>query len=291
MHQTLTTIKDLLATRGLAPKKSLGQNFLVDHNLVKKLADAADLKPGDVALEVGPGTGVLTEELLIRGVRVIACELDDGLAALLEERLVEAKRAGSFRLIKGDCLDGKRALHPTLREILLPLSSFKLVANLPYGCATPLMTNLLLDYPNCAGLYVTVQKEVADRLGAKPGTKEYGPLSIIATATASVKSIAKLPPECFWPRPEVTSAMCSAVRLGEALTPQTHALADFVQLLFEQRRKQIGGVLRDRFDVREPFAYPEGIDAKTRAENLSAAQLLELLLAVESGGGRTGAVS
>ena len=291
MHQTLTSIKDLLASRGLAPKKSLGQNFLVDHNLVKKLADAADLKPGDVVLEIGPGTGVLTDELLARGVRVIACELDDGLATLLDERFASARQSGHFRLIKGDCLDGKRALHPTLREILLPLAAFKLVANLPYGCATPLMTNLLLDYPNCSGLFVTVQKEVADRLGAKPGGKDYGPLSIIATAIASVKPIAKLPPECFWPRPDVTSSMCSATRLAMPLTPNVHALADFVQALFEQRRKQIGGVLRDRFDVREPFAYPDGIDAKSRAENLSAGQLLALLLAVESGGGRTGAVS
>ena len=291
MRQTLTSIKDLLSSRGLAPKKSLGQNFLVDHNLVKKLADAAELKPGDVVLEIGPGTGVLTDELLSRGVRVIACELDDGLAALLDERLADAKQSGHFRLIKGDCLDGKRALNPTLREILLPLSAFKLVANLPYGCATPLMTNLLLDYPNCSGLFVTVQKEVADRLGAKPGSKDYGPLSIIASATASVKPIAKLPPECFWPRPDVTSAMCSATRLASPLTPNVHALADFVQSLFEQRRKQIGGVLRDRFDVREPFAYPDGMDSKTRAENLSAPQLLALLLAVDAGGGRTGAVS
>lgn len=290
VRQTLSSIKDLLASRGLSPKKSLGQNFLVDHNLVRKLADAAGVAEGQVVLEIGPGTGVLTDELLGRGCRVIACELDDGLAAHLAERYREQAGTSAFRLVKGDCLDGKRALHATLREVLPPLASFKLVANLPYACATPLMTNLLLDYPNCSGLFVTVQKEVADRLSASAGSRDYGPLSVIAAAAAHATTIARLPPECFWPRPDVTSAMIGLTRLPAPLTPRLHALADFVQSLFEQRRKQLGGVLRERFGV-GPEILPEGIDPRQRAENLSPSQLLALLLAVESGEGRTSEVS
>ncbi len=315
MPQSLTTIKDLLASRGLAPKKSLGQNFLVDHNLIRKLVDASGIQSGELALEIGPGTGVLTDELLSRGVRVIACELDNGLYSLLQERLTLQIASGQLTLLHGDCLDGKRALNPELRRLLAEAPSlregiggredvpqplkprhleastpFRLIANLPYGAATPLITNLLLDYPNCSGQFVTVQKEVADRLAAVPGSGEYGPLSVIAAASAKVERLAKLPPECFWPRPDVTSAMISITRRPDPLTPRLHDLADFTQVLFEQRRKQLGGILRDRFSVRDPFAYPENIDPKTRAENLSPAQLLALLLAVESGKGRTGAV-
>ncbi|MBX3379416.1 MAG: 16S rRNA (adenine(1518)-N(6)/adenine(1519)-N(6))-dimethyltransferase [Phycisphaeraceae bacterium] len=335
MPQSLTSIKDLLAARGLAPKKSLGQNFLVDHNLIRKLVDFSGVQPGEFVLEIGPGTGVLTEELLSRGVRVVACELDNGLHSLLLDRLAPQIAGGQLTLIHGDCLDGKRALNPELRRLLseslsprevaeggrgivkervgtpepsLNVSpgfaspstsrhpgssapSFRLIANLPYGAATPLITNLLLDYPNCSGLFVTVQKEVADRLGAAPDTADYGPLSVIASATAHVERVAKLPPECFWPRPDVTSSMIAIRRRPDPLTPRSHDLADFIQALFEQRRKQLGGILREKFSVREPFAYPPGITPKSRAENLSPQQLLALMHAVEGGNGRTGAVS
>jgi len=318
--QSLTSIKDLLATRGLAPKKSLGQNFLVDHNLIRKLVDVSGIQEGEIALEIGPGTGVLTDELLVRNIRVIACELDNGLHTLLQDRLAPQIASGQLTLIHGDCLDGKRALNPELRNLLSTPSlrdenrktsaspsaprhldtstpshpsipSFRLIANLPYGAATPLITNLLLDYPNCHGLFVTVQKEVADRLGAAPDTADYGPLSVIASATAHVEKIAKLPPECFWPRPDVTSAMIGIRRRPDPLTPRAHDLADFIQSLFEQRRKQLGGILRDKFSVRDPFAYPQGVTPKSRAENLSPQQLLALMIAVESGKDRTSAVS
>lgn len=300
----MTSIKDLLASRGLAPKKSLGQNFLIDHNLIRKLVDVSGIGTGELALEIGPGTGVLTDELLSRGVRVIACELDDGLHALLQDRLAPQIASGQLTLIKGDCLDGKRALNSDLRRLLggsaQPAQDaaggapekppFRLIANLPYGAATPLITNLLLDYPGCEGLYVTVQKEVADRFGAAPDSPEYGPLSVIAFSTAHVERIARLPPECFWPRPDVTSAMIAIRRRPDQLTARVHEFADFVQAVFEQRRKQLGGVLREKFSVREPFAYPDGVTQKSRAENLSPQQLLALMHAVEGGTERTGAV-
>ncbi|MBS0186963.1 MAG: ribosomal RNA small subunit methyltransferase A [Planctomycetes bacterium] len=300
MPQSLTSIKELLTARGLAPRKSLGQNFLVDHNLIRKLVDDAATKPGDLILEIGPGTGVLTDELLERGCRVIACELDDGLYALLKERLAPRLASGQLTLIRGDCLNGKRALHPDLHELLSKPPSaasgsapplFRLIANLPYGAATPLMTNLLIDYPNCLSLHVTVQREVADRLAATPGADEYGPLSVIAASCAVAHKVAKLPPECFWPRPDVTSAMISLIRRPAPLTPRLHAFADFVQAVFERRRKQLGGILREKFGIQEPFGYPEGITYQTRAENLSAPQLLALMSAVETGNGRTSAVS
>ncbi len=282
--QTLADIRAILAQHGLSPRKALGQNFLLDHNLIRKLVDASGVGAGDVVLEVGPGTGTLTEELLSRGCRVIACELDHGLARMLRERLA-SPTSGRFTLIEGDCLEGKHALNEELTRTLREMTGesagesvgaggggrgFRLVANLPYGAASPLMTTLLASWASCRSMHVTIQREVADRLLAKPGTDEYGTLGIIAQAAAEVSLVATLPPECFWPRPDVTSAMVSIVRRATPLTDDLPRLAACCQKVFGQRRKQIGSVLG------RGFAFPAGIGASQRAEQLSVEQLIEL---------------
>lgn len=274
--QKLSEIRALLEARGLAPRKQFGQNFLLDHNLIKKLVDAAALSPGDIVLEVGPGTGTLTEELLARGVSLIAAEVDRGLCELLRERF--ASFADKFTLVEGDALHGKRALS---EPILAALDqgrgggetprSFKLVSNLPYAAGTPIMSILLADHPACVGQYVTIQREVAERMMASPGGKDYGPLAVLTQAVAKVQIIAHLPPECFWPRPDVHSAMISIERRPDPLTPQPRRLFDFAQTLFEKRRKQLGAILgRTR-------AWPKGISPEMRAEQLSPAQFVDLI--------------
>lgn len=286
--QTLAQIREMLESRGLSPRKSLGQNFLIDHNLIAKLIDAAKehagLGPGSVVLEIGPGTGVLTEALLERGARVVACELDRGLAALLRETLGARFGADRFTLVEGDCLESKHALNPLVIEAVKTYAgegAFTLIANLPYGAATPAMMTLLADHPQCNGVFVTIQQEVADRMLAKAHSKDYGPLSVLVAVTCRAWQVAKLPPECFWPRPGVHSAMVAAVRV-DGLVPVEEArrLVDFAQGLFEQRRKQIGSVLarqdRARQGTRE-IDWPEGITAMNRAEELSPAQLVELM--------------
>ena len=279
--QTLTQIKELLETRGLSPRKSLGQNFLIDHNLIRRLVDAAEVGAGSVVLEIGPGTGTMTEELLDRGCRVIACELDRGLAAMLRERFAApSPHADRFTLIEGDCLAGKHALNP---EILAAIGEgeFTLVSNLPYGAATPVMSILLADHPRCRGLFVTIQREVADRLAAKPGTKEYGTLSVLAQTVAELLPVAKLPPECFWPRPEVASSMLAMRRRPAPLAPDPRALAAFCQRLFEHRRKQIGSILgRGEGAV----AWPSGVAPEHRAEQLRVDQLIALHAAAGGNG-------
>ncbi len=265
--QTLSDIKAILEKRGLSPRKAFGQNFLLDHNLIRKLVDSAALQPGDTVLEVGPGTGALTEELLARGCRVVAAEIDRGLAAHLREHF--APFADRFTLVEGDCLADKRTLAPAILDALGP-GPFRLVSNLPYGAATPVMSVLLINHPACVGQFVTIQREVADRLLAKPGSKDYGTLSVIAQVAAEVRLIATLPPECFWPRPDVTSAMVSLTRRPEPLAPDVRALAAFVQGLFEKRRKQLGAILgRER-------AWPAGIQPTDRAEALTVDQLIAL---------------
>lgn len=298
--QTLTDMRAMLAARGLTPKHRLGQNFLHDQNLIRKLVDAACVTASDVVLEVGPGTGALTEALLERGATVVVVELDPDMAALIRERLA-VHLGGPLTLIEGDCLDGKHALNPAISAALAG-RPFTLVANLPYNAATPLIMNLLVDHPECRGLYVTIQKEVAERLAAKPGTRQYGPLSIMAQTMADVEVIATLPPSCFWPAPDVTSAMVGVRRKRSAISHQPSAasgqrsevsgqrsefsgareaiplmpdearsLSKFVTGLFTRRRKQLGTILgRDRAD------WPSGVTPDLRPEALTPEQMVAL---------------
>lgn len=267
--QTLSEIKAALELRGLRPNRALGQNFLCDHNLIQRLISASGVGQGDLVLEVGPGTGTLTESLLDRGCTVIACELDRGLADLLADTLrvhIESKRV---TLVRGDCLATKHALNPEITGAVAG-RPFTLVANLPYGAASPLIVLLASDRA-CRGQYVTIQKEVAQRLRAIPSTRDYSELSVVVQAMCTVERIATLPPECFWPRPKVTSEMVAIIPRPEPLTDDPRALAAFCHTLFTQRRKQIGSILgRDA-------VLPEGVAPTARPENLTPGQFAEMV--------------
>ena len=266
--QSLTDIQNLLAERGLRPRHRFGQNFLHDQNLMRKLIVAAHVSPGDFVLEVGPGTGSLTEALLDTGAEVIACELDRDLAALLRERLGDR-----ITLIEGDALQRGRVLNPAIVQAIAD-RPFKLLANLPYQVATSLITTLLIDHVNCTGQYVTVQLEVAERITAPPGIKDYGPLTIITQAFASVELIAKAPRTCFWPPPKVDSALIAITPTREHGIDDPHAFAQFVVTTFTKRRKQLGTIFgRSRADWPPPES---GITPDLRPEALSVEQMVML---------------
>lgn len=280
--QTLAQIKALLDERGLRPKRSLGQNFLIDHNLIRKLVDASGVRAGDLVLEVGPGTGTMSEELLARRCQLIACELDDQFAELNRMRLTTLPGGDRFTLVHGDCLAGK---HDVNAEVVRLLAGrpFALVANLPYGAATPLISTLLVDHPECHTLAVTIQREVADRITAQPGSKDFGPLAVIAQALCEVKKVAICPPECFWPRPDVTSSMILLTRLPVPLISDARRLSDACREIFAHRRKQLGAVLKgldwDRVRV---TPGGEAIQPTMRAEQLTIVQIIALAQAFHS---------
>jgi len=283
--QTLTEIRHLLAEAHLRPNKQFGQNFLVDRNLMGKVLDLADLTGTEHVLEVGPGTGSLTEELLARAANVLAVEIDHGLAAVLRERL--GHRPG-LRLMEADILCGKHALSP---EVLAALpGTVHVVANLPYNIATPLIALCLCaSHAARSGrspqastfqrLTFTVQREVADRLAAGPGSKTYGPLSVTVALLGRITPGPVVPAAAFWPPPNVASRI---VRIdfdpvAAADLTDTDVLRRLLVLAFSQRRKQIGSVLR-----RKDAAWPAdalagalqaaGIDRTARPERVAPGQ-------------------
>lgn len=273
--QTLTEIRSLLASRGIRPKHRLGQNFLHDHQILRRLVDTAEVAQAMVVLEVGPGTGALTELLLERGASVIACEIDRDMLAILRER-VEPRADGRLTLVDGDCLDGKRTLSQVLRTALAG-RPFRLVANLPYGSATPLIATLLSDHPECDGLFATIQREVADRLLASTRSDAYGPLSVTTALLARGERVMDVSPGCFWPAPEVTSAIVALRPRPISERPDAlrhaagvHDFARFVMSVFSKRRKQLGSILGRQAPL------PPDVGATQRPEELSPIQWFEL---------------
>ncbi len=266
--QTLSDIRALLAERGLRPKHRFGQNFLHDKNQIARLVRAAAVQPGDVVLEVGPGTGTLTEALLEAGAVVIACEIDRDLAALLRDRFDHR-----ITLIEGDCLAGKHTLNTAIIAAIAE-RPFKLIANLPYQAASPLMMNLAVHHARiCRGQFITIQKEVADRLLAQPGSKQYGPLGIVLQVTSHIERLATLSPGCFWPAPKVTSAMIAITPRVESLVDDLTRFSAFIGHLFHARRKQLGAILRTATH------WPDDIPPTARPEQLTLTQLITLFRA------------
>ena len=261
--QTLSEIRAILAEHGLHPRKALGQNFLHDQNQLRRLLEAAGVGSGDLVLEIGPGTGTLTESLVDAGCEVIACELDKDLAGILQARLGER-----ITLVNADCLEDQRTLSRELEDVLGG-RRFTLVANLPYGAASPVMS-LLAARADCLGQHVTIQKEVADRLLAGPGSRAYGSLTIFVGAQATVKRVAVLPPGCFWPPPKVESAIISIMPRERPLTEDAEAFGGFLHRLFSRRRKQLGTIIGRDAD------FPEGVLPTMRPEELSVESLVTL---------------
>lgn len=275
MAQTKQQIQAILAEASTSPRHRFGQNFMIDRNLVALVADAGEIAAGDRVIEVGPGTGTLTEELLARGGHVLAVEIDRDLARLLRDHLGER---AEFELIEGDALAGKHQLNPVLLERISASRAsgqrVRLVANLPYNIASPLVVELLLA--GVGHLAFTVQKEVAQRLQAPAGSAEYGPLSVMAQLLARVRVLRVLPPSAFWPQPRIDSALV-VMKREERLGDDARAFGRFVAALFAARRKMLRRALQQ-----VEGAYPDkmlaelGVTPQQRPETLTPEQFLQL---------------
>jgi 16S rRNA (adenine1518-N6/adenine1519-N6)-dimethyltransferase len=255
-------VRALLERMGFKPSRALGQNFLIDANILRIMLDAAELTPRDTALEIGPGLGVLTAPLLKRAGRVIAIEKDVRLHAHLARTLLPAP---SLTLLHADALDCDL-------PGLLAGGVNKVVANLPYSVGT----RILIEFCHAAArperMVVTVQREVAERLTAEPGTRDYGVLSVFAQTDYAVSIRKRVPRGCFFPAPQVESAIVVLARRPRpAPIRDDAAFRALVKRCFEHRRKQLGALLRARDALTRA-----GIDPTRRPETLSLVEWIRL---------------
>lgn len=279
MAQTKHDIQAILQSAGTHPRHRFGQNFMIDQNLVRLIADAGGLEPGDHVLEVGPGTGTLTEAILEKNVRLLAVEIDRDLAGSLRERM--GSREG-FQIIEADALDGKHTLCPAIlaatKEATEAGRPLKLVANLPYNIASPLVIELLIA--GAQSLTFTVQKEVADRLKAPAGSEAYGPLSVMAQLLSRVQVVRTLPPQAFWPAPTIDSALVRMDRQDQ-LGERASAMGTFVHSIFSYRRKTMKQALSRTLPGMDAEALlaQVGIEKTLRPEMITPEQLHQLFIA------------
>jgi 16S rRNA (adenine1518-N6/adenine1519-N6)-dimethyltransferase len=238
MPLTPSGTRELLKKLGHEPKRFLGQNFLVDGNIVRKSLELAGVKAGDVVVEVGPGLGTLTSALLEAGAEVWAVEKDRQLHAHLSETLVPA-HPEKFHLLEGDAMEHPLADLPAERS-----GSFKIVANLPYAIATPWLDEVLSG-PLPEHLVLMLQLEAAQRYVAQPGSKSFGAISIALQAAYDVAPGHKVGSGCFYPPPDIESYLLHLARKPAPFlfAPATKAV---IRACFQQRRKQIGGLLRGK---------------------------------------------
>lgn len=282
--QTKREIQAALASAGLRPRKRFGQHFLIDGNLMRRLVESAELSSADTVLEVGPGTGGLTDLLVQQARHVLAVEIDRDLHALLENRFRTNDR---FRLIQGDVLECKHRIRSDVAQLIAgaweprdanPAGPVKLVANLPYQIATSLIVNLLVGFPRVRRLCFTVQAELGERMTAGPSTKDYGPLSIVTQALSKVHAVSRIGPQAFWPAPTVHSVMMRVDVSGEPLRAGDEAagFARLVRHVFEHRRKKLRSALSLALGDDAYRRVRDHVPEELRPEALSVTEWIEL---------------
>jgi 16S rRNA (adenine1518-N6/adenine1519-N6)-dimethyltransferase len=272
--------REILEKYGFSFKKSLGQNFLIDTNILRKIVDFAELSDETGAIEIGPGIGALTEQLARRAKKVVAFEIDQRLLPILEDTL---SPYGNVRIIHQDVL--KADIHRVISEEFTGMTDIMVVANLPYYVTTPIIMKLLTDRLPIRGMVVMLQKEVADRLAAKPGTKDYGSLSIAIQYYTEAETVMTVPRTVFIPQPNVDSAV---IRLIKRKQPpvKVEDEAFFFQVVrasFAQRRKTIlnnlvnnlpnGKVMKEQI---ERVLTETDIDPRRRGETLTMEEFAAL---------------
>jgi 16S rRNA (adenine1518-N6/adenine1519-N6)-dimethyltransferase len=287
-RQTISFIKRRLDEAGIYPVSRYGQNFLTDLNLVRMIADSAELGPQDIALEIGTGTGSLTAMIAEKAGHVITVEIDKNLHQLAREELASFN---NITFLQQDALRNKNNFSQELLDTIATAMSqienaqLKLVANLPYNIATPIISNLLTyeDFVPTS-MTATIQKELGDRIVARPATSDFGSLSLWIQAQCDAEIVRIMNPSVFWPRPKVHSAIVHIVTNPEkrARIKDLKNYHQFIRSVFIHRRKYLRSVLVTVFknqltrqDVDEVLESM-GLKGEYRAEQLAVAVMIEL---------------
>ena len=279
---TRAGVREVVEKYGLAAKKKLGQHFLVDGHVVDKILKAADVHPGDVVLEIGPGIGGLTQALAGAAGHVVAIELDKQLIPILQAQFAN----DPVTIIQGDIL------RVDLRQALAPYQgmNIKVVANLPYYITTPVILYLLESGLPIKSITVMIQKEVAQRMAAMPGTKDYGSLTLAVQYYADVSIAAYVPVNCFMPRPAVDSAVAHLKILGSPrVDADKEKLFKIIHAAFNHRRKTLVNTLDSAGfgEGKEDLAKTLencGLNPQVRGEALSIFQFAELAKVLQPSG-------
>ncbi|MDG1895538.1 MAG: 16S rRNA (adenine(1518)-N(6)/adenine(1519)-N(6))-dimethyltransferase RsmA [Fuerstiella sp.] len=286
-RQTRSYLMELFNKHGFNPRSDLGQNFLIDINLIEFAVRAAELSKDDLVLEVGPGTGGMTTFLSAEAGRVISVEVDCNMFALATEA---TQHCDNVTLINCDILKNKNTIAPEITDLLQgtlearPGSNLKLVANLPYSVATPVISNLVASDLPWQKMVCTIQLELGEKMIAEPGTSSYGSLSVWMQSQCSVRIIRRLGPKVFWPRPKVNSAIVSIWRhdgRGDRIEDRKFFL-DFLRRLFHHRRKLLRRVLVAMYSKQlskpevDAILEEQGHGRETRAEALDVPTLVKL---------------
>lgn len=262
----LPPLREALAAHGLMARKSFGQHFLLDLNVTRKIARLADLAPGDIVVEVGPGPGGLTRALLEAGARVVAVEKDKRFEPLLQE-LADAS-GGRLTLVMDDALDVKE-------QTLIGGEPGHVVSNLPYNVGTPLLIKWLTGPWTPRSMTLMFQKEVAQRIAARAGDAAYGRLAVIVQATAEARVVMDVPARAFTPPPKVDSAVVRLTPRADRPSPaRLEALQKITAAAFGQRRKMLRASLKPLGG--EQLARDAGLDPQARAETVDLAGFLRL---------------
>ena len=252
--------------------KSLGQNFLIDDSVLEDIVNGAEVNGEDFIIEIGPGVGTLTAQLLMKAKKVTSIELDNDLIPILTQELGEHE---NFNLIHND------ALKVDFNAVIGDEKSVKLVANLPYYVTTPIIVKLLKDGYNFKSLTIMIQKEVAERINAEPNCKEYGALSVLVQYYCDTKIVRRVAPSSFIPRPKVESIV---IRLDRLAQPRVKAkdeklMFELVRAGFNMRRKTLWNAAKSfklsKEDLEIAFEN-SGVDPKRRAETLTLQEFANL---------------
>ena len=284
--QTKQQIRELLDSAGVRPNKRFGQNFLIDLNLMRLLIDTADIQKNDIVLEIGPGTGSLTQAIAEKAGFCVSVEIDGVLANIAKGQLADKT---NVEIIAADVLKNKFKINPVVIDALdraraIHNGRLLLIANLPYIAATPLIINLVIGPIIADAMFVTVQKEVADRMTSQAGIKDYGILSILMAATGEARHIRTLKPTVFWPQPQVNSAFVQYVRDAEKIkaVKSVEMLSRVAGALLQHRRKMLKSCCKLTADqLGEIKNWPEilnqlGINPEIRPDNLSPEQFVAI---------------